>query len=149
MLPTRFLRLQLGELLAADTDTWVNITGQPTVALVAETFTPSEDLVTADLTLATFTGSTPLAGDTTQEAGVDPATGEQVITVIAPAGGWRFECTVAPGSPETIFGFALRQSSTAALLGTALLATPVTITNVGDFIDLGAIEFRLVLQPMA
>jgi hypothetical protein len=119
-------------------------------ALVKAPFTPNEAMVIGDLTLATFTGSTAKAGATgAQQAGVDPVTGDQVITILAPAGGWRWECTSAPGSPESIFGFALTTHLGAVLLAVALLPTPVSIGAVGDFIDLGSVTFRVVLAPLS
>lgn len=149
MLPMKALRLQLGELLAADTTTLAPVTANK-IALVAGAFALSENLVVGSLTLATFTGSTPKAGASgAQQAGTDPVTGEQKITILAPAGGWRWECTVAPGSPETIYGFALLDTTLATLLGAAVLDTPVPIASVGDFVDLGAVEITFVLQPMA
>ena len=147
MLPMRDVRLQLGELLAADTTTLAPVAANK-IALVAAAFTPSENLVIGDLTLATFTGSAPIAGAAgAQQVGNDPVTGEQVITILSPVGGYRFECSVAPASPEVIFGFALVDNAAALLLGVAVLASPITIRAVGDFVDLGAVEMRFVLQP--
>lgn len=149
MLPMRALRLALGELLAADADTLAPATDANIIALVAAPFTPGEDLVVADLTLATFTGSTPLEGSTgDQQAGVDPVTSEQKITILAPAGGWRWECTAAPVSPETIYGYALLTNDSTTLLGVDVFANPIPIAAVSDFVDLGAVVITFVLQPM-
>lgn len=149
MLPMIDLRTQLGELLAADTTTLAPVAANEMVLVTSNT-PPVETLVIGDLTLATFTGYAPKAGAAgAQQAGIDPATGEQVITVLAPVGGYRWECTAAPASPETIYGFALTDSTGATLLAYAQLATPVTISDVGDFIDLGAVTIRFVLQPMS
>jgi len=149
MLPVRYLRLKLGELLADDLDTWLDITGLPSVILVSEDFVPSDALLIGDLTAATFTGSTPLTGSATQEAGIDPATGEQVVSLITPLGGWRWECTAAPASPQTIYGYGVRQGTSNILLATGKLLVPITITDVGDFIDLGTLDLRILLQPMS
>ena len=149
MLPMIDLRLALGELLAADTSTLAPATANK-VALISANFALSEELAVGDLTLATFTGSTPKAGASgAQQAGTDPLTGDQVVTNLTPAGGWRWECTAAPASPETIYGYALLDTTLATLLGAALLDAPVTITSVGDFVDLGAITIRFVRQPMS
>jgi hypothetical protein len=150
MLPMKALRLQLGELLAADATTLAPAVSANKIALVKAAFALNENLVAGDLTLATFTGSTPKAGATgAQQAGQDPVTFEQKITVLAPAGGYRWECTAAPGTPETIYGYALLDSTLATLLGAAVFDTPVPIAAVGDFIDLGAVEITFVLQPMS
>ncbi len=149
MLPMIALRTALGDLLAADIPTLAPAAANK-IALVAANFTPDENLVLADLTLATFTGSAPKAGAAgAQQVGVDPATGDQVITNLAPAGGWRFECTVAPATPEPIYGFALTNNAGAVLLAVGLLAVPISIAAVGDYVDLGAVEIRFVLQPMS
>ena len=149
MLPMRPLRLQLGELLAADTTTLAPVAANK-IALIAAAFTPGEDLTLGDLTLAAFTGSTPKAGAAgAQQTGIDPATHEQKITILAPAGGWRWECTAAPLTPEGIFGFALIDDGATDLLGVEEFPTPISIAEVGDFIDLGSVEITFVLQPMA
>ena len=148
MLPMKALRLALGELLAADVATLAPVAANK-IALIMAAFALTENLAIGDLTFATFTGSAPKAGAAgTQQAGVKPLTGDQVVTILAPAGGYRFECTVAPGAPQPIYGFALTDSAGAVLLGAALLDVPTTITNVGDFIDLGAVEITFVVQPM-
>ena len=149
MLPVRLLRIALGELLADDTGTLAPVAANK-VALIIAAFALTENLAVGDLTLATFTGSTPKAGAAlTQQVGIDPLTGDQVLTILAPAGGWRFECSGAPASPQTVYGFALIDDAGTGLLGAELLATPVTIRDVGDFVDLGAITIRFVIQPMS
>lgn len=149
MLPMIALRLALGELLAADVATLAPVAANK-IALVSVLFANNEGLVLADLTFASFTGSAPKAGAAgAQQAGVDPITGDQVITILVPAGGYRWECTVAPGTPQTIYGFALTDSTGATLLGASLLTTPVVITSVGDFVDLGAVTIRFVRNPMS
>lgn len=150
MLPMIAVRKQLGVLLAADSTTLAPAVSANEIALIAAPFTPSEDLVIASLTLATFTGSAPKVGVTgAQGVGNDPATQDQIVTNLAPAGGWRFVCTAAPTPPQQIYGYALTTTATGALLAVALLPIPVTITNVGDEIDLGAIQFTFVLTPIS
>jgi len=150
MLPVKTVRLQLGELLAADATTLAPPVNANEVALIAADFTPTEDLVIGDLTLATFTGSTPKnAGVGTQGVGNDPATGNQVITILDPAGGWRWECTVAPGAPETIFGIALTTDTGAALLGTQKLPTPIVIVAVGDQVLVGSVTMTINVAPIS
>lgn len=149
MLPMIALRQALGTLLAADVPTLAPVAANK-IALVNAAFSLDENLVATDLTYAAFTGSTPKAGAAgAQGVGNDPLTGDQIITNLAPVGGWRWVCTVAPGAPETIFGFALLNSTLATLLGAAVLDTPITITNIGDEIDLGAVTIRFVQQPMS
>lgn len=148
MVPIKAVRLTLGDLLAADVPSLAPVAANK-VALIIADFTPAETLAFVDLTLATFTGSTPKAGVAgTQQVGIDPTTQEQVITNLAPVGGWRWECTAAPSPAQTIFGFALVDNAVAVLVATQKLLAPIVITNVGDFIDLAPIEFRLSPQPL-
>lgn len=150
MLPVKTLRLEMGTLLAADTTTLAPAVGGNKVSLIAAAFTPGENLVLADLTLAAFTGSAAkTAGTGTQGSGVDPATGEQIITILDPAGGWRWTCTVAPGAPETIFGIALTDNTIATLLGIEALDTPVVIAAVGDMVQVGVVSFRINAAPIS
>lgn len=149
MMPTKAVREQLGELLGADTTTLAPVAANK-MALVIADFNEDEDHVLADFTLATFTGSAPIAGAAgAQGVGIDPVTGDQVISILPPAGGYRYECTVAPASPQTVFGYILVDNGAATLLAMKKLTTPVTIENVGDFIDLGVPEMRLVAQPIS
>ena len=149
MLPMVALRIALGNLLAANVATLAPVAANK-IALIAAAFTPDEDAVIGDLTLATFTGSTPKGGVAgAQQVGINPATQEQTITILAPVGGWRWECTADPAAPETIFGYALIDDAEAVLLATAQLITPVTIQAATDFVDLGKAEIVFVLQPMS
>jgi len=150
MQTTLGLREKASQLLAADTATLAQAADPNKMCLFMNPATIGEGMVVADLDLATFTGSAPLdgaAGD--QQAGIDPLTGDQVITILPPAGGYRWECTAAPASAEVVFGYALTTAAGAALLATKKLATPVTIENVGDFIDLGAVTMRLSSSPLS
>lgn len=148
MLPVKDLRLALGELLAADVATLAPAAANK-IALVINPFVPDETLTFGDFTLATFTGSTPKAGAAgAQQAGIDPNTGEQKITILAPAGGWRWECTAAPAAPEIVYGFILMDNAGAVLLGMESFVNGIPVANIGDFIDLGAAEISFVAQPM-
>lgn len=148
MLPMIALRVAIADLLAADIPTLAPAAANK-IALIAAPFGVNENIVVGDLTFATFTGSTPKAGAAgAQQVGIDPATGEEVITNLAPAGGWRWECTATPGVPETIFGFALLDSTLATVIGVQTI-DPVSIAVIHDFVDLGKVEIRFVLQPMS
>lgn len=148
MLPMKAVRLQIGELLAADPTTFAPAADENTIALIIEDFALDESLVAADLTLATFTGSTPLdQGLGTQLVGIDPLTGEQIITLEAPAPGWRWECTADPAEPQTVFGYGWFNDDQTILLGAAKLPLPIQIAASGDEINLGAVQVRMVLDP--
>jgi len=149
MLPMKAVRLQFGELIAADDTTLAPAVSANKIALIAADFALSEDLVVGDLTLATFTGSAAKAGATgAQLVGVDPATGQQVITIKAPAGGYVWECTADPGSPETIFGLALVDNAGTTLLGVEKFTTPVVISAAGEQVSAGDVQM-VVVNPTA
>jgi len=117
-------------------------------ALIAADFTVTENLAIGDLTLASFTGSTPkTAGTGAQSVGIDPATGQQIITILAPAGGWVWECTVTPGAPETIFGIALTDNAGAVLLAVLKFQTAVVISAAGQQVSQGNITITMVANP--
>ena len=149
MIPIKAIRLTLGTLAAADT-TYLAAAAAMKVALVKASFVPTELLILANLTLATFTGSAAKAGVAgAQGTGVDPATGNQIITVLPPATGWRWVCTAAPTPAETIYGYVLTDNAGAVLLATGLLPTPITIANVSDQIDLGDLQLTINVKPIS
>lgn len=149
MLPTKAVRLQLGELLAADATTLAPAMDANQIALVKSAFVPDENALIADFTLADFDGSTPIAGATgTQQVGNDPATGDQIITIKEPAGGWRWESTGVTNLPQTIYGAILMDDGGTTLLGMMLLDTPLTIAEAGQEINLGSVKMTMVLQPI-
>jgi len=150
MLPVKTVRTALGTLLAANAATLAPVSDPNEINLISAPFTPTEDLVIGDLTLASGDGLDAIPGATgAQLVGIDPITQEQVITIKEPAGGWRFQLT-GPKSPAvTIYGFALTTEAAAALLGTQTLPEPITVENIGDYVDLGNVTLRFVLQPMS
>lgn len=148
MLPMKALRLQFGELLAADATTLAPAVNANELMLVANDIAIDENKVIGNLTAATFTGSANIVGVAgTQLVGVDPATGDQLIQIKAPAGGWRWECTAAPASPETIFALALVTTGGADLLALGPLVPNVVISGVGDVVMAGDVIMRIVSQP--
>jgi hypothetical protein len=151
MLPMKALRLKFGTLLAADSGSLAPAVNANKIFLINAVFTPNENLIMANLSQATFTGSTPIAGVTgTQPTGVDPTTGDQIITISPPAGGYIWTCTVAPGAPETIYGYGLADSTLTTLLAVDLLVGgPVTIQAINDQIDIGNPTFKMVARPAA
>jgi hypothetical protein len=151
MLPVKAIRLAIGTDMAANTTYWSMGGGSEfKLQLVTNAFTPDETLTKSSFTFATFTGSTPIAGTSgDQGVGTDPLTAEQVMTLLAPAGGWRWVCTVAPGAPETITGFIVLDNAGAVLQAMQLLDAPIVIANVGDEVDLGAITIRFAARPMS
>jgi len=149
MLPMKDLRLSLGDTLAADAGTLAPVADANVIALIKAAFALSEDLVATDLTLADFTGSTPIEGATgAQQVGIDPATLQQMITIKEPAGGWRWVNADAPPATQTIYGYCLLSNDLATLLAAAVLPTPITLTDVNQVVNLGQVNMTFVAQPL-
>lgn len=145
MTPSQALFDQAMALLAADATTLAPAMNANKVALVVSDFSETQDLPLASLTLASFTGSAPIAGATgAQAVGVDPLTGDALITILPPAGGYLWKCTVAPTPAQVVFGVVLLDNAEAVLLGSHKLAQSITINAVGDQVYLDEeLTFRL------
>jgi hypothetical protein len=99
---------------------------------------------------ADFDGSDPILGTTgTQEVGLDPQTGEQIITMKEPLGGWRWAVTGSTNLPQTIQGYVLVDNGVTGWIGLAIFDNPITLTEIGQQIDIGFATFRVVLQPLS
>jgi hypothetical protein len=147
MLPMSAIRLKLGTLLAADTASLAPATANKMI-LFSNNVTPIETLLMAALTEANFDGYASIDGTiVAQETGIDPATGDQVITLTPPLGGWHWKTTGVTNLPETIYGFALVDHAKAVLLAIETFEEPVSLTAIGQQIDLGAATMRLVQEP--
>jgi hypothetical protein len=144
------LNQKLATLLAADATTLAPATDPNVIALVTNSFTPTPQTVIGDLTFASGDGLDPIIGTAgTQHVGVDPVTGESVISMVEPAGGWRWQLTGTPGSPVVVYGFALLTTASAAYLASELLPTPITLQVIGDFLDIGSATFRLPVGTLS
>jgi hypothetical protein len=149
MLPVKSVRTALGTLLAANAATLAPAADPNEINLIAADFTPTENLVIGDLTLASGDGLDAIPGATgTQLVGIDPVTQEQIVTIKEPAGGWHWQLTGPKTPAVTIYGFALTTEAAAALLATQKLDVPITVENIGDLVDIGSATLRFVLQPM-
>jgi len=93
---------------------------------------------------ASFTGAgAKSAGVGAQTVYTDSVTQDRVILIKDPAGGWVWVCTVAPlPDPETIFAVVLTDNADAVTLGVYQLLPPIVITNIGDAVVVGSLEFR-------
>lgn len=148
MQPTTVLVAATAELLAADAATLAPPALANHVHLIAAAFTPGVTTDFTALTAATFTGSAAKsAGVGAQTAGIDPATGRRKVIFLEPAGGWNWECTVAPGAPETIYGYAVTDNADTVTLGSKLLPTPVTVSAVGHLVSVDEVSLLLAAIP--
>ncbi|SRR6266545_2116887 len=114
------------------------------VYLIMAAFTPNNNLVIGDLVKATFTGAAAKATITaTMQKFTDPQTGEWIIQIPEPAGGWHWQTTDTANLPQTIYGYALTDLNEITLWGSALLDAPVVLNGVGQGVDIGQVRFRL------
>ena len=142
MQPTRAIWRKQADLLAADTTSLAAITAM-NVHLFTNDVTPSLDMLLADLTEATFTGSTAIgAGTGTQPSNYDASDGLLTIWIKEPAGGFLWTCTVTPVAAQTVFGFYLTDNANAVLYAAQRLLQPVTISMAGQVIDIGDLTFK-------
>lgn len=150
MLPMKALREQLGTALAADLPL-AGAGATNKVRLLIADFTPNENMTFAQLVSADFDGSTPLAAALgTQQVGLDPLTGEQIVTMIEPLGGWRWITTGLTNLPQTVFGYALvDELAGTVLLGLTHLDVPVTLSIVGQEVRIPSVQFTLSQQPIS
>lgn len=141
--PTSVIVDAARDLLAADTGTLAPAALAVHVHLIAEPFVPGLDTDFTALTEATFTGgAAKSAGVGPQQSFNDPG-GNRVVQLLEPAGGWHWQCTVAPGAPETIYGIVYTDNADAVTYGSALLDSPVVITAVGDSVDVPNVRISL------
>lgn len=144
MLPIIAVRVSVGTLVAADPTYLNQATNANLVALVVSPFVPSETLLVASLTFATWPGyvdvNCPFGPAL---VGVNPATLQQEITIPDPINGYRYVVTGTTGLPQTVYGFALCTKAKAILLASELLPVPLPIQDVGQVIDLGQIRIKL------
>jgi len=145
MQSTLALRDEAAKKLATDTTTLAPAVNANNIALLKAAISPNEGITLADLTFADFDGSTPL--DVTvgaQAEALDPQTGDSIITISPPVGGWRWVTTGITNLPQTIYGFALMSNAGAAVYATEALPTPIVLTATDQVIDIGPIELRLI-----
>jgi hypothetical protein len=73
-----------------------------------------------------------------------------VITIVEPLGGWRFVTSDAVNLPQTIYGYALYDSTgTPELIASQLLPEPIDLVAAGQEINLGTVKLTMVLTPLS
>lgn len=143
MIPSRTLAATLSTLLAADTTLLANAVANK-VGLITAPFTESLDRVMADLTIAASNGLDPVAGVAgAQLESVDPVTGELLVEIKTPAGGFRFETSSAPSPAITVYGFALGNGAMTTLIATYRLTTPIVLNAINQSITAPPLVLRI------
>lgn len=144
MLPTTALLERMADLLGADTVTLAAPTTFVEVHLAKNAFTPTPDLVIGDITEADFDGYAPLsAASAATQVFVDPSTGDIILQVREPAGGWNFQTTGITNLPQDIYGYVLTDAAGAVVHGSEVLDAPVHLDGAGQGFDLPNVRFRL------
>jgi len=148
MTPTILTLIEINELVRNSENLWGSSETNMQVVLVANSFVPSRELSVADLTLASFTGSTPKdIPFGAQTYVLDNESGRLGILLKEPIGGYNFVCTVAPVEAETIYGWALINVDGDALYFSELLPTPIVVAAVGNVVPLPALLGWLENEP--
>ena len=114
------------------------------VGLIVANFDPSIDLIFTDLTISVATGLTPInVTPGNQLESRDPVTGELIVTLRAPTGGWRWETPVGFVGPVTVYGFSLTDNSGVVLMATHKLANSIILTDPNQTIFAPDLGFRI------
>lgn len=113
--------------------------------LLKAPFTPSPDLVTADVVPDPDTSVFPLAiTDSSHLDGRDPATGDLITLYSAGAGVQAIQ--FATPDARTEYGWAILTAGTNILLASELLPTPLQIVSMDDEVRHPEIGFRLPMN---
>lgn len=144
MIATNVLLDRLATILSTDTGSLAPAAGGVKIHLASAAFTPGPTLTLAGLTEATFQGyAALLAAAGNQMEFLDPTTGNRIVQLQEPAGGWHWGTTGATGLPQTIYGFYVSDNGTVTLYGSQLFPTPIVLTASGQGIDVGQVRFML------
>ncbi len=144
MLPTKVLEAAIAAAIGADVTTLAEATPFVEVQLYKAAFTPGPDLVPGSVTEADFDGyGAKHAASAATQVFTDPATGEKLIQVREPAGGWHWETSGITHLPMTIYGYGLAKSDGSALYATATFDTPIVLNGSGQGIDVPQVRLRL------
>jgi hypothetical protein len=147
--PSQALLNRLSALLATDTTTLAPAAGGVKVHLAQNAFAPSLSLALGSLTEANFTGyAALLAAVGNQQNFQDPVTGNGVVQLVEPLGGWHWATTGTANLPQTIYGFYVTDNGSATLYGSALFSAPITLTASGQGIDIAQVRFAVIPTAM-
>lgn len=147
MLPLRSLQQKALTLLGADTASFNNEDNY--VSLILSAFTPGDAALLAGFSIPTTGGLAPkVVGAVPPLTSIDPLTGQIVLTMIAPLGGWQWVTTDTVGLNVTVFGFAVRFSGVGAWIACEQLPEPVILTGIGQEVTLREVSVRLPFGVM-
>jgi len=144
MVPTQVMLDSVAKEIATDTSVLAAALFLQ-IFLIKAPFTPGPTLTVAGLTQADFAGSTALANTSaTMLKYKDSSTGEWLVEVPPPAGGWHWQTTSeVTNLPQSIYGWGLMDSTGAVLYGTSLFPAPILLNDISQGVDIPAVNFRL------
>jgi len=142
MVPSSNVTIDMMQKLAASTLT-MNTTGGIKLDLLAAPFTPGPNFTLANGTLATFDGYAPVVAASPPQQSVDPATGQLIISLVPPVGGFYWETTGGSNLPQTIHGFVATTNGTTVPIGSELFTAPIVLSGTAQSIVIGAAKLTL------
>jgi len=145
MTPSNAILDAIANLFANDPATIAPVALAVHVHLAKAAFTPTPSLDIASLVEASFDGGSPLsAGVGPQQEFLDPASGQRIVQLLEPSGGWHWVTTGITDLPQTIFGWYATDNTDAVLYGSGLLAIPVVLNAIGQGIDIPQIRYTFL-----
>jgi len=107
-------------------------------------YTPGLDLLFAGVTPSNFDGSAALVQDDEPVVYTDPGTGDTIVNLVEPAGGWQWVVSGTTNLPQQVHGYALLNAAGNAVVAvTEPLENPITLNAIGQGIDAGPLTFRI------
>ncbi len=80
--------------------------------------------------------------------GVDPATGDRILSLRPPAGGFRFVVGDDTLTPHTVYGWVWVDNTKATVRAAALLDAPVTLDTIGQEVVIDNVEVIIPLNGL-
>lgn len=108
----------------------------------------SSTTVVGDFTAATFDGSTAKVATVAASVVTDPLTGNTLIRIADPAGGWDFVTTGTTNLPQTIYGAYVTSNDGTKLLGAAKFDVPIILTATGQIVPVDDVQWVLAAPPL-
>lgn len=147
--PSSLIADGINKAIATDTTYLANVAAMK-LHLIVSPFTPSPALVFASLTEASFGGYVVLSPTIgAQGYGTDPLTGQGVVYLQPPIGGFRFAPTSSTGLPQTVYGWVLTDNASANILASAVFFTPIPLTGAGQIVEVNDLLFTVNANPLS
>ncbi len=140
MTPAQQVLANINNAVLSDAGIWGSVTPLAQIMLVKNSFVPNPGIQISDLTPAAFDGSDPIPVPLPPQTQViDNNSGRLGVLMKEPIGGYKWVATTETDPEETIYGYAVVDTSNTAVYWTAVLPVPIVIRHVGNFVELSAI----------